>query len=171
MASTVSATINLAMDVKEKSAGDLGSGSFPVRIAEQISINPASSLALDQANTLFADTRTLATSATESLDLSGVFADAFGAVIANAEIVGIYIKAAAANTTTLSFFGAASNSFNGPLTGTTPKYTLAADEFVFMGSRAGWAVTAGTGDIVAVANSAGASADYDIVVIGRTVAA
>ena len=171
MASTVSATVNLSMDVKERSTGDLGSGSFPVRIAEQLNINPASSVALDQANTLFADTRTLATAASESLDLSGVLTDAFGAVIANAEVVGIYIKAATTNTTTLSFFGAASNGFNGPLTGTTPKYTLAAGEFVFMGSRAGWAVTAGTGDLVAVSNSAGASADYDIVVIGRTVAA
>lgn len=167
----VAATITLDMRAKETGTNDLGSPSLPITIHEALEINPSGATGLDHADTLFADTRTLASAASENLDMNGVLIDAFGTIVSNAEVVGIYLKAAPANTTTLAFFGATTNAFNGPLSGTAPKLSLAPGEWVFLGSRNGWGVTAATGDILAVANGTGAAASYSIAVIGRTVVA
>jgi hypothetical protein len=95
-----------------------------------------------------------------------------GNPVAAAEITAIYVEALAANTNDVQLFGAASNAFNGPLSGTTPKYSVGPDDAVLMTSKKGWTVTPGTGDIILVANSgAGTSVTYTIVIFGRTVAA
>lgn len=167
----VSATLNLKFAGKYIGANDLGVPALPFIIEESVTLNPNVTGASNHADTAFLDERTLASNTTENIDLAGVLTDAFGTTIANAEAVMIVIKAAAGNTTNLTFFGAASNAFNGPLSGTTPKVTLGPGEFFAFSSTAGWAVTAGTGDILLVANSAGASATYKIAIIGRTIAA
>lgn len=168
---TVAATLSLKLDVKERGSNDLGTPSLPFGIDKTIEINPAALSALDQANTLFADKRTLASGATENLDMTGALTDAFGASILNAEVTMLYFENPRVNTTNITVFGAASNGFNAGLTGTTPKVTLMPGEWIIMASRNGWGVTAGTGDLILVANSAGASADYIVVALGRTVAA
>jgi hypothetical protein len=124
-----------------------------------------------QANVLFSDTRTLAASASEDLDLAGALADAFGATIAAAEVVAIYIAAASGNTNDVQVTRPATNG--------VPLFLAAGDglalgpgDFVLLTNRKGVTVTAGTGDVVHIANSgAGSSVTYDVVVIGRTVAA
>ncbi len=124
----------------------------------------------DQADLMFADTRTLAASATENLDLAGSLTDAFGATLAFAKIKAIIVQAAAANTNDVVVGGAASNAFTGPLGGTDP--TVAArpgGAIVLFAPATGWTVTAGTGDILKVANSSsGTSVTYSIVIIGTS---
>jgi hypothetical protein len=117
---------------------------------------------------LFKDTRTIAASASENLDLTGVLTDAFGATVANAEVIAIYVKAAAANTNSV-IIGNVANGFVGPL-GATGTYTVLPGDFFLATSQAGWAVTAATGDLLKIANSAGGtSVTYDVVIIGRSV--
>lgn len=123
----------------------------------------------NQAQKLFTDQRTLAASANESLDLSGVLQDVFGATLAFTKIKAILVKAADGNTNDVVLGGAASNAWIGPFGAST--HTVAVKPggtAMFVAPDAnGYAVTAGTGDLLKVANSAAGSAvTYDIVLVG-----
>lgn len=167
----VSADITAAIRAKLTGAADLGNPVAPVLIEKHIQITSGTD-ALGKADILWADTRTLAASATENLDLAGILAGLLGSTITAAEITAIYIEAASANTNDVVAFGAASNPFNGPLSGTTPKLTVGPGDIALITNRKGWTVTASTGDIILVANSAaGTPVTFTIVLIGRTVAA
>lgn len=167
----VTASIDIAVRAKLTGTADLGNPVAPVALDKHIQI-AAGTDALGKADVLWADTRTLAASATENLDLAGVLAGLLGSTVAAAEISAIIITAAAGNTNDVVFFGAASNAFNGPLSGTTPKLTIGPDDVALITNKKGWTVTATTGDIILVANSgAGTPVTYTITLIGRTVAA
>jgi hypothetical protein len=116
----------------------------------------------------FVDDRTLTTGASENLDLSGVLIDAFGQTIAAANIKGIEISANAANTTNVTFGGAASNAFLGPFGDATDVLILKPGARAVIFDPAGWAVTAGTADILKVTNASGASATYRIKLLGAS---
>lgn len=167
----VTATITTSFVASLAGTNDIGTPRFAVR-EEFINSFTAGTATTGQANIMFADTRTLAASATENLDLSGALVDAFGATIVAAEIVAVYVTALAANTNDVVVGGAASNAFNGPLGGTTPTQSVKPGEYLLWTSKAGFTVTAGTGDILKVTNSSsGTPVTYDIIIIGRSVAA
>jgi hypothetical protein len=167
----VSGSIDVNITAKVTGAADLGNPVAPVRVAKHIDI-VAGTAATNQDDVLFADTRTLAASTTENLDLAGVLAGLLGGTITAAEITAIYVEADPGNTNDVLVGGAASNAFNGPLSGTTPKLQVGPGDCALVTNKKGWTVTAGTGDILLVGNSgAGTSVTYTIVVIGRTVAA
>lgn len=124
----------------------------------------------NQATAVFSDTRTLAASASEDLDLAGVLVGPLGDTLTFTAVKTIYVKAAAGNTNNVIVGGASSNAFTGPLGGTTPTITLPPNGGVLLvnPTAAGWTVTAGTGDLLKIANSAGStSVSYDIVIIGE----
>jgi hypothetical protein len=166
----VAATIDLHLKAKQSGAGDLGTPQMLVDVLKSMEFTPGTA-AVGQANILFSDTRTLAPSASESLDMAGVLADALGATIAAAEIVMIYIAAASTNTNDVQLTRPASNG--------VPLFLAAGDgfsvgpgDFSLRTYRNGITVTPGTGDLVTVTNGgAGTPVSYDIIVIGRTVAA
>jgi hypothetical protein len=167
----VRANISLSIDATLTGAADLGTPKQRVLIEKALSFVPGTA-ATDEANILFADSRTLAASANEDLDLAGVLTNAFGATIAAAEVVAIFISAAEGNTNSVSVTRPASNGFAGPFLAAGDGVSVKPGEFTFFASQSGWAVTAGTGDLINVANSgAGTSVTYDIVIIARTVAA
>jgi hypothetical protein len=116
----------------------------------------------------YVDDRTLATNTSENLDLSGSLVDAFGQIIVPANIKGIEISAAAANTTNLTVGGAASNAFLGPFGDATDVLVLKPGARFVAFDPAGWTVTPSTGDILKVANAAGASATYRIKLLGAS---
>ena len=125
-----------------------------------------------KADLRFADTRTLAASATEDLDLAGVLTDVFGQAITFVRIKGIFISASSANNNNVVVGAAASNQW-ATLLNTTGTLTLrpGASFAAISGSTdaTGMAVTAGTGDLLKVANSgAGSSVTYDIVIVGAS---
>lgn len=128
--------------------------------------------AAGQADKLWFDERTLAASATEDLDLAGVLVDEFGATVTLARIKGLVVAAAAGNTNNVVVGAAAANPWAALLgaTGTVtvrPGACVAA--CVSEGDATGYAVTAGTGDLLKVANSAGGtSVTYQIIVIGAS---
>lgn len=165
-------TANLRVNIRAKQTGtaDLGTPQILVDLEKSMDFTPGTA-AVGEANILFSDERTLAASANEDLDLAGVLADALGATIAAAEVVAIYIEAAAGNTNNVQVTRPAANG--------VPLFLAASDglalgpgDFVLLTRRSGVGVTAGTGDLVNIANSGGGtSVVYKVVVIGRTVAA
>jgi len=137
-------------------------------VDETFSIDYANGVAANQANVLFADTRTLAPSATEDLDLTGSLSDALGTSLVNARIKCIRISAAAGNTNNV-IVGAASATQWTTLLNATGTITLHPGAFFTAATptAAGWTVTAATGDLLKIANSgAGTSVTYTIELIG-----
>lgn len=166
----VNAEIALRITAQQVGTADLGSPRMTLEPISEVLQLVGGTDAVNKADILFSDTRTLAASATEDLDLAGVLADAFGATIAAAEIVAIFVKAAAGNTNSV-IVGAATAPFAGPL-GATGTYTIRPGEYYLAVSQTGWAVGAGTTDDLKIANSGGATGvTYNIVILGRTVAA
>lgn len=165
----VTAEVRLSVSGHHVSALDLGSADLPFTLAAPLSL--LNGAGANQVDRVFTDTRTLAPSATEDLDLAGVLLDAFGAAITFAKIKAVCIKAAAGNTNAvrvtrpavngLPLFLAAGDGEDIPPGGFTAKGAPGA---------AGWAtVTPGTGDLITIANSgAGTPVTYDIVILGTS---
>ncbi|MFB7029670.1 MULTISPECIES: hypothetical protein [unclassified Streptomyces] len=151
-------------------AGDLAEAAEP--LAWRRALHLDSGTGAGKADRRFTDTRTLAASASEDLDLAGVLVDAFGAAITFARIKGIVISAAPTNTNNVVIGAAASNAWASLLNaaGTLtlrPGATLAL--MTGPADAVTYAVTAGTGDLLKVANSgAGSTVSYDIVIIGAS---
>jgi hypothetical protein len=126
-----------------------------------------------QADKIFHDTRTLAASGTEDLDLAGVLTDAFGASITFVKIKALIVSAAAGNTNNVLVGGVAAglSSIITPQTTGIVVVRPGATFAVFAGQAdsAGYAVTATTADLLHVANSSsGTSVTYDVIVIGTS---
>jgi hypothetical protein len=171
MTAGVSARIDVSVTATNEGTGDLGNPTVSNSAVRSLIFTPGND-AVTKADILWSDTRTLVASATENLDLNGVLLDAFGANANFAEVVALWVEAASTNTNNVVIGGAASNQFVGPFGAGTHTLALGPGEFVLLSSKNGWAVTAGTGDLLKVANSAaGTSVKYNIMVIGRSVAA
>lgn len=169
--SGVRGEISLKLDLTQTGSNDLGTPGLRVTAEQLLNLIPGTD-AVHKANIMFSDRRTLAASGTENLDLAGTLVDAFGATIAAAEIVLIYIAAAAANTNNVNLSVPASNGFVGPFLAASDGYSVKPGEFALFVSKSGWPVVASTGDLITITNSAGSTAvTYDIVIVGRTVAA
>ena len=170
MTSLVEALFNVGVKVTHTSDGNFGVSSHTVT-ADDSQRFSGGTAATDEADVLYSKTRTISASGSENLDLTGALTDAFGATVAAAEVVAIYVKAHAGNANDVVVGGAASNAFNGPLSA-NGTLTIKPGEFTVLTNKAGWPVVAGTGDILKVANSgAGTSVTYTIVIVGRSVAA
>jgi hypothetical protein len=125
----------------------------------------------NQADRLFHDQRTLAASANEDLDLAGSLLDAFGDTLTFARIKGIVVRAADGNTNNVVVGAAASNQFVGPFgAGTHTVAVRPGGVFaIYAPDATGYAVTAGTGDLLRIANSSsGTPVTYDIILIGAS---
>lgn len=122
-----------------------------------------------QANRTYAVTRTLAASAQDLLDLTGGgLLDVNGRALDFARIKQIVLRAAPTNTGAIQIGNASTNAFVGPFSAATGALNLNPGE-VFNISRydaTGWAVAAGTGDILRVANTVAAAASYDLILVG-----
>lgn len=168
MAAGVNADLSVQLRGTYTGANDLGSVSFAFN--ESALEQFTSGTTTGKADKLFSDTRTLAASATENLDLAGALSDPFGVTTTFVKVKAIYIKAADGNTNSVVVGGAGSNTFTGPFADATDKLTIPPGGFVMLvHPGAGWTVTAATGDILLVANSAaGTSVSYDVVIIGTS---
>ncbi len=124
----------------------------------------------NQADLLFTDQRSIGAAGNEDLDLSGVLADAFGATLTFVKVKAISIRAAAANGGNIEVSPAAANGFLGPFGDASDKLAIPAGGAVVLAAPVGgWTVTAGTGDLLNIANSDGAAAGvYDIRIVGTS---
>jgi hypothetical protein len=139
---------------------------------DAVTLNPSidlpSGTGSGQADLIFHDKRTLGDGANENLDLAGSLVDSFGATLAFVKVKFILFYNLSA-TQTLTIGGAASNQFINWVGSASDKINIPPGGFFALAAPlAGFAVTAGTGDLLKVANSAGAACDYDVLLIGTS---
>lgn len=147
---------------------DLNTVSSPTAYNKLVTL--ANGTAANQADKIFTDTRTLAASGTEDLDLAGVLVDAFGATTTFVKLKAIIIAAAAGNANNVNVTRPASNG--------VPIFAAASDAVAVRpggffalacGDNTAIGVTAGTGDLITITNSgAGTSVTYDVILIGTS---
>lgn len=162
------ANIRLAIEAKVDATIDIGEVVHSMLFGPNYALGNGTGA--DQINQIFADTRTLAASANEDLDLSGTaLQNALGQNIAFTKVRGLLVRAAAANTNNVIVGGAATNQFATPFGAAAHTLTVRPGGCIFLMANdvTGYAVTAATADLLRIANSgAGTTVTYDIVILG-----
>lgn len=168
MTQGVSADISASVIGQYLGANDLGTPEFDLNVKSLLRLTPGT--AANKADKVFSDTRTLAASATENLDLAGVLTDPFGAALTMAKVRAVLFIAHPANTNNVNVGGAASNGFLGPFADATDVVSIPPGGcFLATAPVGGWTVTPATGDLLKVANSSsGTGVTYDVVIIGTS---
>lgn len=165
----LAATIKAGINATQTNVLDNGTATFPLNVLQSLSLTDGTGA--NQADVMWSDTRTLAASANESLDLAGgSLTNAFGITATFARVKAILVIADSGNTNNVNVTRPASNGVQ--------IYLAAGDgEAVFPGcfmlktwsGATAVAVTAGTGDLINIANSgAGTSVTYTIIIIGAS---
>jgi hypothetical protein len=161
-------TINFKVNLTQDASVSFGLSRFVLDKAFDNTFTTGSGA--NQIDRLYAKQRTITASANEDLDLAGALTDNFGQTLTLARIKGYCFKAASTNTNSVNVTRPATNG--------VPIFLAAGDGFSLtpgestcrvIPSATGVAVTAGTGDLINVANSgAGTSVTYDVVIIGSS---
>lgn len=157
-------TIHTRISSVATSALDLSTAQSPLLIDRTDVLD--SGTGANQASQVWSDTRTLTTGANETLDLNGSLTDAFGVSVTFTKVKLLYIRNK--GTTALTVGGAASNGFVSPFGSATDvvKVPPGGELRLYAPDATGFAVVAGTADQLKIANAAGASCDYDILIVG-----
>jgi len=110
--------------------------------------------------------RELGSGATDIFDLAGGVSDPFGNALTFARVKSLHIRNLSTSESLTIGNATAPVSFLSPATAT---YALERGAFVVWESPyAGFTVTAGTGDLLKITNSSGASTTYNIRVVGSS---
>lgn len=121
------------------------------------------------ANLLYTNGFSIATSSSQSLDLSGSLADALGTTNVFSKVYAVLIQNLSVTTGQNIQIGGDSNHV--PIFGAGADYaTIGPGGFFYVTSTIdGWTVTAGTGDILKIANSAGGQTiSVAVAVLGKS---
>lgn len=166
-------TSKLSVGLAAKQTTTLDFGTPEASLVKNYAISLASGTGAGQADRIWTDTRTLTASSTEDLDLAGTLADAFGVSTVFVKVKGLLVAAAAANTNNVIVGGAASNGFIAWVGAATHTVTVRPGGVLALFAGAadlnGYGVTAGTADLLKIANSGGTtSVIYDIAIIGTS---
>lgn len=169
-----SAKLKVEWIVQQTGGNDYGDGGKLDATARKI-LEFTDGTTANAADIVFMDQRAVATASNDDIDLAGSLSDAFGNTITMVEVVAVLVInepiTGAANTTDLTI-GAGTNPFVGFLGGTTPTvgpigpggvFYIACPDAGGLGT-----VTAGTADILRIANSSGATANYQIAILARS---
>lgn len=167
---TLNASFNLQVVASLLTSLDLADASVP--LAKTYKAAMVNGVAAGQADTVWHDQRTIAPSSNDDLDLAGVLAGLLGGTVTFARIKGILVAASSANANNVVVGAAAANPW-ATLLGATHTLQVrpgaAFCAFAGEGDSTGYAVTAGTGDILRIANGgAGTSVTYDIILVGAS---
>ncbi len=166
MAETFTGLIKVAVAGTLTNSADIGSSSYIVNYSKSYPLTNGTGA--DMANMIWTDTRTIAASTTEDLDLYGVLTSTFNTTLNFTKIKGIIVSAAAGNTNNVVIGGDA-NGLAGwignvnDVVNVRPGGTFA----LIANDATAYPVTTSTGDILQIANSSsGTSVTYDILIIG-----
>lgn len=166
---TLASSISLKVSADLASALDLVTPVAPLSFSEVIAL--ATGTAADQADLIFSDTRTLAASADEDLDLAASLSDALGNSLTFARVKAIIVTADSGNTNDVEVGGASANQFINWVGDATDKIVVKpGGMFALVAPDAtAYEVTAATGDLLNIANSgAGTGVTYSIIIIGAS---
>lgn len=125
----------------------------------------------EQADKIWHDRRTIAVSTNDDIDLAGGISDPFGATITFARLRLLLLKADDANVQNITVGNAAANPWGAGSTpygaaATTTRLTPGMMHLFIAQSATGMAVSAGSADVLRLANGAGSEVIYNIVAIG-----
>lgn len=159
--------VGIKVELADTRSGDLEAGTLATAMRQAWTV--AAGVGANQADVLFSDKRTLGSGANEDLDVAGALSALFGTTVF-VKVKAVVVVALATNTTNITVSRGATN---GLLLFTAVSSGLAALKpgggFCFWDpSAAGIAVTAGTADLINIANSAGASGDYIVLILGTS---
>jgi hypothetical protein len=161
-------TLKASLSLSAKTAADQGSNS--ATRALNLALSLADGTGAGQADRAFVDTRQLAASGTEDVDLASTLVGIEGSAVTFARVKAIVVVADEDNTNSVQVTRPASNG--------VPIFMAAGDGVAVRPGGAlilmtgaedatGYAVTAGTGDLITLTNSAGGSVvDYTIAIVG-----
>jgi hypothetical protein len=164
---TASAKYNISVDAALAGTPDLGSAVH--KFTEAFSQTFSDGTGAGQINQVFSDQRTLALGTNEDLDLAGTLVNALGATVTFTAIKGIFVSADSGNGDNIEVGGAATNTMINWVGDATDQVLIEPGGAfaIVTPSAAGYAVTAGTGDLLRITNADGAaSATYNIVLLG-----
>lgn len=167
MATALAARLTLALLAQLDNPLDVGSVSYPVNYSTVKQFTDG--VGVDQAQKIWTDTRTIAPSGNDDLDLNGVLIDPFGVAVPFTKIKAIIIKAALANVNDLVIGNAAANQVSTIFGAVAHTIKLKPDGLFVITAPdvAGFGITAATADILRIANGgAGTPVDYTIFLIG-----
>jgi len=164
-------SVVLSVTGSQSSAIDFTTGQAPIARTYQLLYGTGTGAGL--ADRVWHDQRTIAASGTDDLDLAGVLVDVFGATVTFARIRAMVVAAASGNTNNVIVGNATTNGFITWVGAAAHTVTVRPGGFLCLANgltdATGYAVTAGTGDILRIANSgAGTSVTYDIILFGAS---
>lgn len=165
---TLTAKMYHGIEIRETGAPDLGETNY-VRDPQTKTVTLTHGTGAGQADRQFTDVRTLAASTSESLDLAGALVNALGGTSVFAKVKMLRIKAAEGNTNSV-VVGNGSTPFIGPFgSDGSAEIVLPPGAVAQFYNPAGWAVAAGTGDLLKIANGgSGTSVTYEIEIVGTS---
>lgn len=159
---SISGTVSANFDITDTRTNvGLPAASSRLGISRQPSITYSDGAAAAMFDRIYAAARTLSGSA-EDLDLAGVLADVYGGTITAVRAKCIYIKNL--STTNNIVVGADGTNPWATLLNSTGTLTLPPGAWFVAATpdATGWAITAGTGDILQVAGTSGQSYEIGI---------
>lgn len=128
-------------------------------------------VALGQADRVYATQLTIAASGSQNIDLNGALFDAVGSAFNLLRVKALYVAASATNTNNVVVGGAGANTFiNWVGAAAHTVIVRPGGALVLVAPDAtAYGVTAGTGDILQIANSgAGSSVTANVVIVGAS---
>jgi len=165
---TFTGTLSIVINALLDSGLDIGTGRHS--ISETYSNAFTSGTGANQANEVWADTRTISSSSSDDLDLYGSLTDAFGTTLNFTSIKAIIIKASSSNGDNLSVGGDAGAPISTIFADTSDEILVPpGGMFMITNPQAdGFAVTNTTADVLEITNTdSGDSAEYDIIIVGE----
>ncbi|MFZ5745273.1 MAG: hypothetical protein ACOY7T_12425 [Pseudomonadota bacterium] len=146
-------------------SGDGGTASLPLNVSNVLSI--ANGTAADQANAVYVDAFSISASGWLNIDLAGGgLTDRLGNALNFTALKAILLIADSTNTNNV-VLGNGTNPFVGPFGAGANTLTVEPGGTVLLATRsaAGWAVAAGSADVLKLANSGGGSAVTGTIVL------
>jgi hypothetical protein len=161
-------TIDTSILATLTNALDLGTAQAPFSVTKRT--NLATGTGANQADLVFTDTRTIAASGTEDLDLAGSLTGPLGGTLTFVKLKALLIRAAAGNTNAVRVTRPAANGVPLFLAVSDGLDVLPGGQFLWVAPGAATVtVTPATGDLITVANSSsGTPVTYDVVIIGTS---
>lgn len=171
MADTLTHTIRASINWTFREALDLSNVNDAATL--EYSKDCADGTSADQCDKIWHDQRVITTGANDDLDLTALTNSIFGSTVT---INFVKVKSILiVNTSTtagdeLKLDSSVTNGFLGPFNGSnTSKIEIGPDSACLLSSKKdGWAVTAGTGDILRINNPNAGSVTYKIVIVGTS---
>jgi hypothetical protein len=162
---TMTGTLGVSIDLTDNLAGDLDTS--VARLLKTFGWTLVGGTGSGKVDKAWSDERTLAASANEDIDVSGSLTGVFGA-FAPAKLKAVVVYALPTNTNSVIVSRPAANGVPF-LDAASDAVTLTPGSVLCATNLTGWTVTAGTGDLINIANSAGTTGvTYRIALLGAS---